>query len=165
MHFVSSCLTSEKEKKKYKEVFKVPERLSFWMFLIPCGIWDDELNYSTLRSLKRRRLILIFGWQFGCFERRKIFIETILQMLLICVCHFSCPSTVTPSRRCFETCSVGVISNFRFKGRLFSGVFVSSPSTCILFSSDSVPSDFYNTIQTHHIDFVVNPYVYYLCCH
>ena len=29
------------------------------------------------------------------------------------------------------------------------GVFVSSPSTCILFSSDSVPSDFYNTIQRH----------------
>ena len=27
--------------------------LSFWMFLIPWGIWDDELNYSTLKSLKR----------------------------------------------------------------------------------------------------------------
>ena len=24
------------------------------------------------------------------FERRKIFLETVLQMLLICVCHFSC---------------------------------------------------------------------------
>ena len=50
------------------------------------------------------------------FERRKIFLETILQMLLICVCHFSYSSTVTPSRRCFETCSIGVVSNFRFKG-------------------------------------------------
>ncbi len=50
------------------------------------------------------------------FERRKIFLETVLQMLLICVCHFSCSSTVTPSRRCFETCSTGVVSNFRFKG-------------------------------------------------
>ena len=29
----------------------------------------------------------------------------------------------------------------------FSGVFVSLPSACILFSSDSVPSDFYNTIH------------------
>ena len=248
--------------------------LSFWTFLIPWGIWDDELNYSTLRSLKRRnsfqryqslfwakvvyshehedvqmeswdlsdtaglcrerpfalehicwaivvclkgvvwehstflcslnkelvsrilrhvcgentaascahqhihpmhlkhssyvqrrRLIWIFGWQFGCFERRKIFLETVLQML-ICVCHFSCSSTVTPSRRCFETCSIGVVSNFRFKGSCFlGGVFVSSPSACILFSSDLVPSDFYNTIQRHHIDFVVNPNAYYLCCH
>ena len=50
------------------------------------------------------------------FERRKIFLETVLQMLLICVCHFSCSSTVTPSRRCFETCSIGMVSNFRFKG-------------------------------------------------
>ena len=40
------------------------------------------------------------------------------------------------------------------KGAAFSGVFVSSPSTCILFSSDSVPSDFYNTIQRHHIDII-----------
>ena len=49
------------------------------------------------------------------------------------------------------------------KGAVFSGVFVSSPSTCILFSSDSVPSDFYNTIQRHHIDFVVNPtYIIYV---
>ena len=39
----------------------------------------------------------------------------------------------------------------------FPGIFVSSP-TCILFSSDSVPSSFY-IIQRHHIDFVVNPYV------
>ena len=30
-------------------------------------------------------------------------------------CHFSCSSTVTPSRRCFETCSIGVVSKFRFK--------------------------------------------------
>ena len=51
------------------------------------------------------------------------------------------------------------------KGAVFSGVFVSSPSTCILFSSDLVPSDFYNTTQRQHIDFVVNPLVYYLCCH
>ena len=53
------------------------------------------------------------------FERRKIFLETVLHMLLICVCHFSYSSTVTPSRRCFETCSTGVVSNFRFKGSCF----------------------------------------------
>ena len=52
------------------------------------------------------------------FERRKIFLETILQMLLICVCRFSCSPTVTPSRRCFKTYSIGVISNFRLKGAL-----------------------------------------------
>ena len=46
------------------------------------------------------------------FETRNIFLETVLHMLLICVCHFSCSSTVTPSRRCFETCSIGVVSNF-----------------------------------------------------
>ena len=49
------------------------------------------------------------------FERRKIFLETVLQILLICVCHFSCSSTVTPSRRYFESCSVGVVSKYRFK--------------------------------------------------
>ena len=49
------------------------------------------------------------------FERRKIFLETVLHMLLICVCHFSCSSTVTPSRRYFESCSVGVVSKYRFK--------------------------------------------------
>ena len=62
------------------------------------------------------------------FERRKIFLETILQMLLICVCRFSCSPTVTPSRRCFKTYSIGVISNFRLKGALcccFLGVFLS----------------------------------------
>ena len=59
------------------------------------------------------------------FERRKIFIETVLHMLLICVCHFSCSSTVTPIRRCFETCSIGVVSNFRFKGSCFFLVFLS----------------------------------------
>ena len=53
------------------------------------------------------------------FERRKIFLETVLHMLLICACHFSWSSTVTPSRRCFETCSIGVVSNFRFKGSCF----------------------------------------------
>ena len=53
------------------------------------------------------------------FERRKIFLETVLQILLICVCHFSCSSTVTPSRRCFQTCSIGVVSNFRFKGSCY----------------------------------------------
>ena len=50
------------------------------------------------------------------FQGRKIFLETVVQILLICVCHFSCSSTVTPSRRCFETCSIGVVSKFRFKG-------------------------------------------------
>ena len=88
------------------------------------------------------------------FRKKKNILETVLHMLLNSACHFSCSSTVTPSRRCFETCSIGVVSNFRFKGAVFSGVFVSSPSTCILFSSDSVPSDFYNTIHRHHIDFV-----------
>ena len=49
------------------------------------------------------------------FERREIFLETVLKILLICICHFCCSSTVTPSRRCFETCSIGVVSKFRFK--------------------------------------------------
>ena len=52
-----------------------------------------------------------------CFERRKIFRETVLQILLICICLFSCSSTVTPRRRCFETCFIGVVSKFRFKER------------------------------------------------
>ena len=37
-------------------------------------------------------------------------------MLLIRVYHISCSSTVTPRRLCFETCSVGVVSKFRFQG-------------------------------------------------
>ena len=99
------------------------------------------------------------------FERRKIFLEMVLQMLLICVCYFSCSSTITPSRRCFETCFIGVVSNFRFKGNCFSWCFCLVAINMHFVSSDSVPSDFYNTIQRHHIDFIVNPYVYYLCCH
>ena len=58
------------------------------------------------------------------FERR-FFLETVLQMLLICVCHFSWLFTVTPSRRCFETYSTGVVSKFRFKGSCFFMVFLS----------------------------------------
>ena len=50
------------------------------------------------------------------FERRRMFLETVLQILLTCVCHFSCSSTVTPSRRCFKTCSFGVVSKLKFKG-------------------------------------------------
>ena len=59
------------------------------------------------------------------FERRKLFLETVLHMLLICVCYFIYSSTVTPSRRCFETCSIGVGSNFRFKANCFFLVFLS----------------------------------------
>ena len=84
-------------------------------------------------------------------EKEKLILKIailVLKMLLICVCHFSCSSTVTPSSQCFETCSAGMVSDFRFKGScFFSGVFVSLPSACILFSSDSVPSDFCNTIH------------------
>ena len=57
-----------------------------------------------------------FAWQLAIrlsFERRKIFRETVLQILLICL--FSCSSAVTPRRRCFKTCSVGVVSKFRFE--------------------------------------------------
>ena len=82
------------------------------------------------------------------FERRKIFLETVRQML-ICFCHFSCSSAVTPSRRCFEACSVGVVSKFRC---FFPGVFVSSHANC------------YNTIQKRHLDhFVKIPaYIFYI---
>ena len=52
------------------------------------------------------------------FERR-FFLEAVLQMLLICVCHFSWSSTVTPSRRCYEICSTGLVSKFRTKGSCF----------------------------------------------
>ena len=78
------------------------------------------------------------------FERRKIFLETVLQILLICVCHFSCSSTVTPSRRCFETCSTGVVSSCCFW--CFCLVAIN------MFWLDSVPSDFYNTTQRYHLD-------------
>ena len=50
------------------------------------------------------------------FERRKIHLDTVLQMFLKCVCHFSCSSTVTPSKRCFETWCIGVVTKLRFKG-------------------------------------------------
>jgi len=52
-------------------------------------------------------------------EKEKLILKIailVLQMLLICVCHFSCSSTVTPSSQCFETCSPGMVSDFRFKG-------------------------------------------------
>ena len=52
------------------------------------------------------------------FEIFFLLLETVLQILLIhyAFATYSCSSTVTPSRRCFETCSVGVVSKFRFKG-------------------------------------------------
>ena len=97
------------------------------------------------------------------FEIRKIFLETVLQMLLICVCHFSCSSTVTPSRRCFETCSTGVVSQLDLRRAVVVGVSVSSPSTCILFWLDSAPSDFYNTIQRYHLNFTTYIYIAVSC--
>ena len=50
------------------------------------------------------------------FERGQIFLETVLQMLLICVFHFICSSTVTPSTRCFKTCSDSEVLKFTFMG-------------------------------------------------
>ena len=50
------------------------------------------------------------------FEIRKILIETVLHILLVCFSCFSCLFTVTPSRRCFEICAVGVVSKFRYRG-------------------------------------------------
>ena len=68
--------------------------------------------------MRRKGLILLYGWQFRLvliFFFFFFFLETVLQILLICVCHFSYSSTVTWSRWCFETCSIGVVSKFRFK--------------------------------------------------
>ena len=49
------------------------------------------------------------------FEREEMFLETVQLMLLICVCHFTYLSTVTPSKRCSETCSTGVDKRLKFK--------------------------------------------------
>ena len=38
------------------------------------------------------------------------------------------------------------------RGAVVSGFPVSSPSTCILFWLDSVPSDLYNSIQRYNLD-------------
>ena len=62
---------------------------------------------------EKDQIILLYGWL--NFERRKMFLETVLQMLLICVCHFTYLSTVTPSKRCSETCSTGVDKRLKFK--------------------------------------------------
>ena len=48
-----------------------------------------------------------------------MFLETVLQMLLTCVCHFSCSSTVTPSKRSSETCSIGVDKRPKFKDSFY----------------------------------------------
>ena len=50
----------------------------------------------------------------------------VLQMLLICVCHFSCLSTVTQAGDVLKlNCSIGVVSNFRFKWSCFFLLFLS----------------------------------------
>ena len=49
------------------------------------------------------------------FERRKKFLETVLQMLLICVCQFSCSCTVIPGNQCSETCFTGLHERLQFK--------------------------------------------------
>ena len=84
-------------------------------------------------------------------------------MLLICVCHFSCSYIVLQVGDVLKLALLAWSRSLDLKGAFFfflflfffSGVFVSSPSTCILFSSNSVPSDFYNTIQKTS---------YRLCC-
>ena len=60
------------------------------------------------------------------FERGKMFPEAAVQILLMCVCHFSCPSTITPSERCSETCSIGVDKRLKIERELFSLMFLSS---------------------------------------
>ena len=62
---------------------------------------------------EKDQIILLYGWL--NFERRKMFLETVLQTLLICVYLFSCSSTITPSKRCSETCSTGVDERLKFK--------------------------------------------------
>ena len=59
--------------------------------------------------------MLPYGQLFGSILKEKMFLETVLQMLLICVCHFTYLSTVTPSKRCSETCSTGVDERLKFK--------------------------------------------------
>ena len=49
------------------------------------------------------------------FERRKLLLETVLWLLLMRVCLFSCSSIVTSSMRCSETCSTGVDKRLEFK--------------------------------------------------
>ena len=76
-----------------------------------------------------------------------------------------CVSTLAARLQLLQVCDVLKLAllawsrTLDLKGALFlfSGIFDSSP-TCILFSTDSVPSSFY-IIQRHHIDFVANPYV------
>ena len=52
---------------------------------------------------------------FSFEKKEKIYQETILRILLICVCHFICLSAVAPSGRCFKTCAIGVVSKFKLK--------------------------------------------------
>ena len=44
-------------------------------------------------------------------------------MLLICVCHFICSSTASPSERSSETCSTGVDERLQFKESFSFGCF------------------------------------------
>ena len=39
---------------------------------------------------QRKKANIAYGWLFGLIVKEKMFIGTLLQMLLICVCHFSC---------------------------------------------------------------------------
>ena len=57
------------------------------------------------------------------FEEKNNNQETVLRILLICVSHFICLSAVAPSRRCFKTCAIGVVSKFKLKESCCFGCF------------------------------------------
>ena len=67
------------------------------------------------------------------FERREIFLETVLKILLICVCHFSCYLQLHPASDVLKPALLAWSRSLNLKRAVVSGVSVSSPLTCILY--------------------------------
>ena len=98
------------------------------------------------------------------FERRKTFLEPVLQILLYAFAILAARLQLLQVGEVLKPVLLAWSRSLDLRRAVVSSVSVSSPSTCILFWLDSAPSDFYNTRHRYNLNFVVNPCVYYLYC-
>ena len=66
-------------------------------------------------------------------KKRKIFLETVLKLLLICVCHFSCYLQLHPAGDVLKPALLAWSRGLNLRRAVVSGVSVSSPLICILY--------------------------------
>ena len=98
------------------------------------------------------------------FEGRKIFLETVLKYSSYTFATLAARLQLLQVGDVLKATLLAWSGSLDLRTAVVSGISVSSQSTCILFWLDSVPSDFYNSIHRYHLNFVANPYEYYVYC-